>query len=152
MDGGDEGERVGGGDFGLLGQHVRGHVAANEGRDLGLGPAAHSFIGNRRQWNVRNNPVYIKSIEEGMIPCESEELTVNQRFNEYVMISLRTQHGLDMDKVKTIFGNDFVSHLESEMVPSVSDGMVERKDNRILITGKGKLFADRIASDLFFTD
>jgi oxygen-independent coproporphyrinogen-3 oxidase len=119
---------------------------------LGLGPAAHSFIGNRRQWNVRNNPAYIKSIEEGTIPCESEELTVNQRFNEYVMISLRTQNGLDMEKVKTVFGNDFVSHLELEMAPSVTEGMVERKDNRILITGKGKLFADRIASDLFFTE
>ena len=116
---------------------------------LGLGPAAHSFIGNRRQWNVRNNPSYIKSIEEGKIPCETEELTVNQRFNEYVMISLRTRTGMDLEKVKSEFGNDFVSHLLKEIETPVAEGLVEKKENQIVITGKGKLFADRIASDLF---
>jgi len=119
---------------------------------LGLGPAAHSFIGNRRQWNVRNNPVYIKSIEEGRIPCETEELTLNQRFNEYVMISLRTQKGLDVGKVKSDFGTDYVSHLAKEMAASVAKGLLEQNENQVVITKKGKLFADRIASDLFVTD
>src|SRR5205085_697044 len=63
---------------------------------LGLGPSAHSFNGVTRQWNVANNALYIRSLENDIVPFESETLTAGQRYNEYIMTSLRTVEGTDV--------------------------------------------------------
>jgi oxygen-independent coproporphyrinogen-3 oxidase len=118
---------------------------------LGLGPAAHSYNGVARQWNVRSNAKYIQSIGEGKIPCETEVLTVTQRFNEYVMVSLRTKDGIDMDHMKKVFGEEMHEQLLKELEPPLAEMLVEKNENHYRITQKGKLFADRIASDLFIT-
>ena len=62
---------------------------------LGLGPSAHSFDGTSRQWNIANNAVYIKSLNDNKVPFERENLTPAQRYNEYVMTTLRTIWGSD---------------------------------------------------------
>ncbi|HSN61442.1 MAG TPA: radical SAM family heme chaperone HemW, partial [Ferruginibacter sp.] len=74
----------------------------------GFGPSAHSFDGNHiRRWNIANNALYIKSIEQQIIPFEEEKLTLTQQLNERIMISLRTMEGLDLEKVKLNFGENY---------------------------------------------
>ena len=70
---------------------------------LGIGPSAHSFNGVSRSWNIANNALYIKGIIAKELPLETEELSINDRFNEYVMISLRTKWGIDKNHVEKPF-------------------------------------------------
>src|SRR5690606_9119562 len=71
---------------------------------IGIGPSAHSFDGDTRQWNIRNNAHYIRAIRAGSIPCEKERLTSADKVNEYIMTALRTIWGLDLDVVERQFG------------------------------------------------
>jgi oxygen-independent coproporphyrinogen-3 oxidase len=115
---------------------------------LGLGPSAHSYTGKTRRWNVRNNPLYIRSLADGKQTFEEEVLTEKQRFNEYVMISLRTRNGLSLAKVNNDFGAEYFSHLK-KCIPSIDAQWLEVRDEQVRLAKKGLLFADRIASEMF---
>lgn len=127
---------------------------------LGLGPSAHSFNGESRQWNISNNTLYIQSIEKGELNFEKEMLTVDQRYNEYVMTSLRTIWGTSIDFIRTSFGEDYSKYFLKEIDLYISTGYVtedtpspaERVGVRYYLSDKGKLIADKIASDLFKTN
>ncbi len=116
---------------------------------LGLGPSAHSFDGNSRQWNVSNNFRYIKSIAENKIPSEKEILTTEQNFNEYMMTGLRTSTGISLEKVSTEFGEDYLSKLLTEAKNYLDCSKIILKRNHLILTNSGKLIADRISSDFF---
>jgi oxygen-independent coproporphyrinogen-3 oxidase len=113
---------------------------------LGLGPSAHSFDGNSRQWNVSNNTVYIESIGNGNIPYEKEILTPVQKLNEYIMTSLRTMEGTDLIKLEKKAGDELLE----KAVKYIERGLVKRHNNFLALTKEGKLLADGIAADLFF--
>ncbi len=119
---------------------------------LGLGPSAHSYNGHSRQWNVSNNTLYIQSIEKGELNFEKEELTTNQRFNEYVLTSLRTIWGMDLNYIERAFGKDYLTHSLKEAGKYLETKSVLHQENKLILSDKGKLFADKIASDLFITD
>jgi len=119
---------------------------------LGIGPSAHSFDGNTRQWNVRNNAKYIQAIQTGTVPYEREELTERDRLNEYIMTSLRTIWGLDLEYVEQHFNATYSESLYSELQPFISRGEVSLVDQVVTLTNRGKLLADRIASELFLSD
>jgi putative oxygen-independent coproporphyrinogen III oxidase len=116
---------------------------------LGLGPSAHSFNGRARQWNVRNNYEYIKEINLGKIPFEEETLSVNQRFNEYVMTGLRTSGGCNVEKMRLTFGEALAENFFSGAMKFISEGLMENSRQNLKLTRSGKFFADRIASELF---
>jgi len=116
---------------------------------LGLGPSAHSFDGNSRQWNVSNNFRYIQSIAENKIPFEKEMLTAKQKFNEYMMIGLRTAEGISLEKVKVVFGDNFLNPLLQSAKNYLNSGKIIQKENYLILTTAGKLIADRISSDFF---
>ncbi|MCG3165696.1 MAG: Oxygen-independent coproporphyrinogen-III oxidase-like protein YqeR [Bacteroidia bacterium] len=116
---------------------------------LGLGPSAHSFDGNSRQWNVANNFRYIQSISENTIPAEKEILTTEQKFNEYMMIGLRTSTGISLEKVQTAFGEDYLNKLLAEAKNYMDCSKITLKSNHLVLTNSGKLIADRISSDFF---
>src|SRR5690606_29511971 len=78
---------------------------------IGIGPSAHSYNGTHRSWNITNNSIYIKEINNGNLPSESEELTVSDRYNEYVMTGLRTIWGVSLDKIKVDFGQEYYDYL-----------------------------------------
>lgn len=118
---------------------------------LGLGPSAHSFNGTERQWNVANNSKYIKSIVDGTIPAEREILSKEDRFNEYIMTSLRTIWGTDLLLVEKEFGSDFKNRLIESFEEFQEKEWVNRSDNTFRLTKEGKLFADHIASELFIS-
>jgi oxygen-independent coproporphyrinogen III oxidase len=121
---------------------------------LGLGPSAHSFNGrNIRRWNVSNNALYIQSLlGEAKIPFEQEELTALQRLNEYIMTSLRTMWGCDLRRVESEWGSDYKMELLANATRFIEASKMELKADKLLLSSKGKLFADGIASDLFFTE
>jgi oxygen-independent coproporphyrinogen-3 oxidase len=117
---------------------------------LGLGPSAHSFDGKSRQWNVSNNNLYIKYIDErSNTYFEKEILTETERFNEYILTSLRTIWGIDLNYLKTNFNSDFVINFSLQIQEYISQETVIVKDNAYTLTEKGKLLADKIASELF---
>lgn len=116
---------------------------------IGIGPSAHSFDGEARSWNVANNHAYTKSIDENKIPSELEVLTPSQKLNEYVMTSLRTAEGMDLDLIVSTFSNAEKSRIEQLLEQKVEKENFIRRGNKIILTGKGKLFADRIAVELF---
>lgn len=115
-----------------------------------FGPAAHSFDGKKRKWNIANNAFYIQSLEKGIIPFEEETLTETQRLNEYIMTSLRTMEGLDLDHVRKAFGETKRDKLEATSHKFESTGKLRIEKEKMILTREGKLFADGIAADLFF--
>ena len=112
---------------------------------LGLGPSAHSFNGESRQWNISNNNIYIESLEKNEIPFEREILTLSQKANEYIMTSLRTAEGLDLENVSEALSYE----LRAASKKFIESGKLTLEENRLLLTREGKLFADGIAADLF---
>ena len=117
---------------------------------LGLGPSAHSFDGNSRQWNVANNNLYIKYIQEkSETYFEKEILTETERYNEYMLTSLRTIWGIDLNYLKANFNSEFVKDFNSKISDYIKQGTVVVKDTTYTLTEKGKLLADKIASELF---
>lgn len=116
---------------------------------LGIGPSAHSFNGISRQWNIANNSIYIKNIINGDPYFEIEHLTNTTRYNEYVMTSLRTIWGSDINIIKERFGLPFAMAIRESASNYVSDNLLFIKDNVIRLTPEGKLLADKIISDLF---
>lgn len=116
---------------------------------LGIGPSAHSFNGEHRQANVRNNAKYLRSIKEGSIPYEIIELSAEDRLNEYILTSLRTKWGCDLELVRSKFGIDLWLLREVYLTNLLNRGMVFVENGFITLTNRGKLLADKIATDLF---
>jgi oxygen-independent coproporphyrinogen-3 oxidase len=116
---------------------------------LGLGPSAHSFNGNSRQWNISNNALYIKSIEQGIVPFEQEHLTSTQQLNEYIMTSLRTIEGLSFQSVEENCGYETVEQILSLSKKFIQQQLMFQRNDHLILTQKGKLFADGIAAELF---
>jgi oxygen-independent coproporphyrinogen-3 oxidase len=116
---------------------------------LGLGPSAHSYNGKSRQWNISNNVLYIQSLEKGKLNFEEEVLTPAQNYNEYILTSLRTMWGTDLKHIETQFGTDYLLHCLKEADKYINSGDVRNEENKLFLTDKGKLFADKIASNLF---
>ena len=119
---------------------------------LGLGPSAHSFNGSSRQWNISNNALYIQSLDKGELNFEKEELTINQCYNEYILTSLRTIWGIDLDYLERAFGIGYLSFFIEEVQQYIQSGHVLNEEKKIYLSDKGKLIADKISSDLFKTN
>ncbi len=135
--------------FGLPGHHSRHNTSYWEGVPyLGIGPAAHSFDGSKRRWNVANNARYVKGVLEGAPHWEEETLTPEQRTNERLLTGLRTSQGVDLARLELD-----VPGLQRKAVERwMATGHLEHREGRLVLTRAGRHFADRIASDLFFTD
>jgi oxygen-independent coproporphyrinogen-3 oxidase len=125
---------------------------------LGIGPAAHSFNGYSRQWNIANNSFYIKTIESlskneaSQNPLfEKEMLTPAQQYNEYVMTGLRTIWGCSEEKFD-VFGESLKKNFLKKAQTFLESGHMTFKAGNYILTNKGKLLADQIASELFFLD
>ena len=116
---------------------------------IGIGPSAHSYNGISRSWNVSNNSLYIKAIQENQLPNEEETLTITDRYNEYIMTGLRTIWGVSLDKIETEFGVIYHDYLMKQVQKFLNDDLVFIEDNVLKPTKKGKFLTDGIASDLF---
>jgi oxygen-independent coproporphyrinogen-3 oxidase len=116
---------------------------------LGIGPSAHSFDGKSRSWNIANNMQYLKSISEDKLPLEIEILTLQDRYNEYVMTGLRTIWGVSLVRIENEFGLEYLNYLLKQANKFLIDDLLSTKDGILTSTSKGKFLVDGIASDLF---
>lgn len=114
---------------------------------LGLGPSAHSFNGNSRQWNVKNNNLYVKALRENTPFFEIEELSLKNKFNEYVLTRLRTIWGCDIIEIEQRFGAELAMHFKKIIMNKLAD--VTETNGIFSLSKSGKLRADSIAADLF---
>ena len=116
---------------------------------LGLGPSAHSFNGSVRQWNVANNNSYVHSIIKGEINNETEVLTPQQKLNEFIMISLRTKEGMNLETLTQQWGEEALSSMQKKLTAFRNNNLLVQTDTQIQLTDEGMLMADGIAADLF---
>lgn len=119
---------------------------------LGIGPSAHSFNGYSRQWNVRSIKEYIKSVNSGKVFYEREELDTRSRFNEYIMTSLRTMWGIDLEYVERTFekeGYDYVVNLSGKFK---AYGLMKSEGKYLILTNQGKMISDNIISEFMMPD
>ncbi len=139
--------------FGKPGYFSKNNTAYWQGKTyLGIGPSAHSYDGLSRAWNIRNNSLYIKQIQQGILPSEKETLTVTDRYNEYVMTGLRTIWGVSKEKIAKEFGSSYANYLEQQSEKFIEQQLLFWEDAILRTTKQGKFLADGIAADLFFLE
>ena len=116
---------------------------------LGIGPSAHSYNGESRRWNISNNLKYITFINSGEKYFDEEILSINQKYNEYTLTSLRTIWGVRLDYLENNFDKMITSHFKKNSRKWIENENAILENNSLKLTNKGMLFADAISSDLF---
>ena len=116
---------------------------------LGIGPAAHSFHGKQRSWNIQNNAIYVKKITQNKLPIQREILSNTDRYNEYVMTGLRTIWGVSLEKVKKDFGENYLKYLQLQSKKFIEQDLLYIENKTLKTTKKGKFLSDGLAADLF---
>jgi oxygen-independent coproporphyrinogen-3 oxidase len=116
---------------------------------LGIGPSAHSYDGVSRSWNVSNNSLYLKSIQDNLLPSEAETLSIQDRYNEYIMTGLRTIWGVDLKRIEIEFGLETLIYLKKQSAKFLVDDLLSIDGDILKTTAKGKFLTDGIASHLF---
>lgn len=114
---------------------------------LGVGPSAHSFNGTSRRWNIANNRRYLKAIEEETTCSETEELSVENQFNERILIGLRTILGVNLNELEAVSTPPKAFY--DKMGSFIESNWMIRQNSAISLTKEGRLRADYIASELF---
>jgi len=114
---------------------------------LGLGPSAHSFNGYSRQWNLRDINGYMKAVKAGNSFFEKEELDIKTRFNEYIMTSLRTMWGIDLEYVEKKFEKEGYDYVINVAVKFQDYGLMKQENNTLVLTNQGKMISDNIISE-----
>ncbi|MBK9727718.1 MAG: radical SAM family heme chaperone HemW [Saprospiraceae bacterium] len=115
---------------------------------FGFGPAAHSYLGDIRRWNIANNNLYIQAIENNLIYFETEVLSKKNHCNEYLMLQLRRIEGLDLVYIEHHFG-EFFSYIKSQVLKQIEIGNMTIINEKYCLTRKGKYIADQISVNLF---
>ncbi|NVO32193.1 radical SAM family heme chaperone HemW [Hymenobacter lapidiphilus] len=117
---------------------------------LGLGPSAHSFNGHSRHATLANNPRYVAAIlEEGTVPATTEVLSPLDQANEYLMTSLRTARGCDLNHLRDRLGIDLPSTCAAYLAQLQTTGLATLEAGWLRLTDAGKLLADHITLELF---
>ena len=115
---------------------------------VGLGAAAHSFDGNVRKGNVDDLSIYINKVEKGILPSTPEHLTLYERYNDMVMLSLRIREGLDLSSVRSRFGESLLNYCLSASRSYVESGLLVVESGRMRLTRSGLYVSDMVMSDL----
>ena len=117
---------------------------------LGIGPGAHSYDGNTiRNWNISNNNLYRKAIEQGKLAFESEVLSKKDMFNETLMTGLRTQWGVNRVQIEKDFGEIYARHLEEQCTDHILQNNLFWDGDTLMVTKQARFLTDGIAADLF---
>lgn len=117
---------------------------------LGLGPSAHSYNLTSRQWNISNLHVYLDTISKGKIPFESENLTLNEKYNDYIIISLRTMWGLNTEKLELNFGLKYKNYFLINVKKFIDEKLCIKNGDQIKLSEEGMFVSDSIISELLY--
>ena len=121
-----------------------------EKKYIGIGPSAHSFNGNQRQWNIKSNSKYIEKIKKMEKYFEIENISKIEKYNEYILTSLRTIWGVNHDYIKSTFDEKINLNFKNSVKKWLDTKNVINKNGHYNLTNKGMIIADAISSDLFF--
>ena len=140
--------------FCLPGYHSRHNSSYwNDTPYLGLGAAAHSYDGKVRRWNPHDLHQYINKIKAGELACELEELTRSERYDERVMLGLRTARGVDVERLRVDFGDKAWQHFIREAAHHVEEGNLRvTEDGSYVLTRDGIMLSDSIIRDLMWDE
>lgn len=119
---------------------------------LGLGPSAHSYNGSTRRSNVASLQKYVDAIDAGNPVHTTEQLSVKNRYNEYILTGLRTMWGVSAAVVQQQFGEQLMNYFTQQIKPHVQNAQVIETNGAFSLSRSGKMFADTIAADLFYSD
>ena len=134
--------------FGKPGFHSRNNTAYWEGKPyLGIGPAAHSFDGTTRRWNVASNPKYIRALATGGRDFETETLTLKDRYNERIMTGLRTRRGVSLSGLEEEFGARFAAYASESAGRHIESGYLEIRDGHLRTTPENRIRLSRYLLD-----
>ena len=118
-------------------------------RYLGVGPSAHSYNESSRQYNISNNTAYVRSMQQNIIPFTLESLTREDKINDFLLTTLRTQWGTDLKKLQQLYQYDLLADHRQYIESLCEQKFALLRNDTLLLTKSGKLLADKIASDLF---
>ena len=124
----------------------------NETPYLGVGPAAHSFNGKTRRWNISNSRLYLQLRKEHKIFYETENIDTQTRYNDLIITSLRTIRGLDFNKFIKTFDNDIISYFEKEISRFTTSGDIIFKEGFYALSEIGIFKSDYIIEKLLWVD
>lgn len=117
---------------------------------LGIGPSAHSYNGETRQWNVASLPAYLQAIEKGTSDVEIETLDINTRYNDFIITGLRTMWGVKFDDIQQQFGKEKLIYCQKQAAPYLKQGLLIEKDGTLTLSKEGIFVSDGIMSDLLW--
>jgi len=104
---------------------------------LGIGPSAHSYDVVSRQWNIASITDYIKAINSNSVFYEREELSLNDRYNDFIMVSLRTSEGLDVKIMEKDFGHELAEYCLQNIKTFIDSEQVYYSDGKLRLTAEG---------------
>lgn len=117
---------------------------------LGLGPSAHSYNLTSRQWNIQNLPAYLVAISKGEMVFEIENLTENEKYNDFIITSLRTMWGLNTEKLKRDFDEKYLNYFLRKIEKYIGNHLLKKSNNNYILTENGIFISDTIFQDLLF--
>ncbi|WP_277465229.1 radical SAM family heme chaperone HemW [Parabacteroides sp. PF5-6] len=131
---------------GYFSQHNRSYWQGK--KYLGLGPSAHSYNGESREWNVSSLPGYMQAIRAGKPDLEREILTVSDQYNDYIITRLRTSDGIDLREIASLFGADYQDYCYKQSHPFLDKGLLVRDEERLRLTRRGIFLSDSLMREL----
>ncbi len=115
---------------------------------LGLGPSAHSFNGHSRQWNIASLTQYQDALQNNQPYFEKEILTEKDKMNEFIMLSLRKNEGIDLKQVENLFGLTIKEYIEKSSKKHLKNGYLSFFNHSIALTLEGIFISNQIIADL----
>jgi oxygen-independent coproporphyrinogen-3 oxidase len=116
---------------------------------LGLGPSAHSFNGYQRRWNISDVAEYIQALNTNSLYFEKEELSEKDRYNEVIMLGLRTRVGVDITKINNRFNSTIVVFFNQEMKQNIECKNVTDNNGYLIVCEEKKFLTDKIITNFF---
>jgi oxygen-independent coproporphyrinogen-3 oxidase len=135
--------------FGLPGFFSRHNIAYWQNvKYVGLGPAAHSYDGNNRSWNVASTIRYNQSIETDRVDREMEQLSLQEKYNEFILTGLRTMWGVDLLELKRRFGERYHDYCMVNAQRFIHQKLLTTAEDHLQLTREGIFISDGIMSEL----
>jgi len=119
---------------------------------LGIGPSAHSYNQLTRKWNVSSINDYVRGIDENKCIFEFETLTLNDKYNDYIITSLRTLKGASLERIEKDFGDKLLENCFQSAAKHINNNILVIQDGYLRFTSTGILLSDGIIADLLFVD
>ena len=117
---------------------------------LGLGASAHSYDGKVRRYNPDSIHEYMKKVGECGIAYEEDDETEWEKYNEYIMIGLRTMWGVSLSNLEKMFSNELYNHFIAESRRFINSGELKEENGAVVLTEKGIMLTDYVVRSLMF--